>query len=199
MNFSLYINTKMKLKECIQVKLTSDNKTLAQNKVLILYILSKIDKPITNGSLYELVIANQDINYFYFQQFLLDLIDTKYIISYLQENEPVYEITESGKNALDLIKDILPGIIRLKIDGSLKGNLSVIEESNSVSSEYIPINQNEYNVKCKIMEAGKTVFAIETHTTSREQAKLITENWEQNAVTLYPKLLEILSQSDASR
>ena len=49
------------------------------------------------------------------------------------------------------------------------------------------------------MEAGKTVFAIETHTTSREQAKLITENWEQNAVNLYPKLLEILSQSDASR
>ncbi len=180
------------------MKLTSDNKTLAQNKVLILYILSKIDKPITNGSLYELVIANQDINYFYFQQFLLDLIDTKYIISYPQENEPVYEITESGKNALDLVKDILPGIIRLKIDGSLKGNLNIIEESNSVSSEYIPINPNEYNVKCKIMESGKTIFAIETHTTSREQAKLITENWEQNAVTLYPKLLEVLSQSDAS-
>jgi len=178
------------------VKLTSDNKTLAQNKVLILYILNKIGKPITNSSLYELVISSQDINYFYFQQFLLDLLDTKYITTYVQENDSVYEITSEGKNALDLVKDILPGIIKLKVDGSLKEDLSNIEEVNSVTSEYTPISSTEYNVKCKIVENGKTMFSVETYAPNREQAKFISENWEQNAVTIYPKLLEILNSND---
>ena len=175
------------------MKLTSDNKILAQNKVLILYILNKLGKPISNNSLYELVISSQDINYFYFQQFLLDLLDTKYITTYIQENDYVYEITSEGKNALDLVKDILPGIIKLKVDGSLKEDLSNIEEASSVSSEYVPISSKEYNVKCKIVENGKTIFSIETYAGSREQAKFISENWEKNAITIYPKLLEILN------
>ena len=175
------------------MKLTSDNETLAQNKVLILYILNKINKPISNNSLYELVTSNKDINYFYFQQFLLDLLDTKYIETYINENESVYEITETGKNALDLVKDILPGIVKLKVDGSLKQDLTNIEEANSVSSEYIPISTTEYTVKCKIVENCQTIFAVEMYAPNREQAKFIAENWEQHAAQIYPKLLEILN------
>lgn len=55
------------------MKLGADNETLAENKVLILYLLSIIDKPVNNDSLYRLVLSIQDMNYFYFQQFLLDL------------------------------------------------------------------------------------------------------------------------------
>lgn len=59
------------------MKLGADNETLAENKVLILYLLSIIDKPVNNDSLYRLVLSIQDMNYFYFQQFLLDLIEDR--------------------------------------------------------------------------------------------------------------------------
>lgn len=49
--------------------LTSDSETLAENKVLILYILNKVNKPITNDSLYKLVLSALDINYFTFNNF----------------------------------------------------------------------------------------------------------------------------------
>ena len=64
------------------LKINTDNETLAENKVLILYILDQTHKPITNDNLYKLVLTAVDMNYFYFQQFLLDLIDTNFIISY---------------------------------------------------------------------------------------------------------------------
>ena len=60
------------------MKLDADNETLAENKVLILYLLAIISKPINNDELYRLVLSIQDINYFYFQQFLLDLEENKY-------------------------------------------------------------------------------------------------------------------------
>ena len=39
---------------------------LAENKVLILYILNQVHKPITNDNLYKLVLTAIDMNYFYF-------------------------------------------------------------------------------------------------------------------------------------
>ena len=43
---------------------------LAENKVLILYILNNVKEALTNNNLYKIVLAVVDMNYFYFQQFL---------------------------------------------------------------------------------------------------------------------------------
>ena len=176
------------------MKLTSDSETLAENKVIILYILNKIGKSITNNALYELVLSVIDMNYFYFQQFILDLLETNYILKYDLDGSVVYEITDAGRSALDLVEDIIPGIIKLKMDGNLKNNLDTIEEENSIVSEYIPISENEYNVKCKIVENNKIIYVLQTYAGSREQAKSISDNWEKNAENIYPKILKILNE-----
>ena len=64
------------------MKLSSDNETLAENKILILYILDKLYAPIDNSNLYRIILSTQDMNYFYYQQFLLDLIQLNYIKGY---------------------------------------------------------------------------------------------------------------------
>ena len=84
------------------MKLGADNETLAENKILILYLLSIIKRPVSNDELYRLVLSIQDMNYFYFQQFLLDLENNEYIINYQKENDILYEITEKGKSTLEL-------------------------------------------------------------------------------------------------
>ena len=62
------------MKEVIILKLNSDDQTLAESKILLLYILSKVGKAISHNELLELVTSIVDMNYFYFQQFLLDLL-----------------------------------------------------------------------------------------------------------------------------
>ena len=59
------------------------------------------------------------------QQFLLDLIEVKYVMHYTKETQDVYELTEAGKNTLDLTLDILPGIIKLRVDTNLKSNMEM--------------------------------------------------------------------------
>ena len=172
---------------------TSDSETLAENKVLILYILNKVNKPITNNSLYRIILSAIDMNYFYFQQFLLDLIETKFVISYHKENQVVYEITESGKNTLLLTLDILPGIIKLKADTNFKKALESSEEEHSVIAEYTPKSENNYIVHCKIVENNETIFEVKTFAGSREQAKEIVDNWKTNAESIYPEILKTLT------
>jgi len=178
------------------MKINSDSETLAENKVLILYILNQVHKPITNDNLYKLVLTAIDMNYFYFQQFLLDLISAKFVVSFPKEDQTLYKLTTHGKETLDLTLDILPGIIKLKADTNLKPMLDNIENEHSIIAEFTPKSEDNYIVNCKIMENNETVFEIKTFAGSRDEAKKIVDNWKNNAEVIYPKLLETLTQSN---
>ena len=96
-----------------------DNNTisLAQDKVLILYLLNNISRDVTESDLFKLISPINNINYFYFKQILSDLVDSKLIGTYTKDeenNSSVYEITSDGKHSLELTVDVLPGLIKLK-------------------------------------------------------------------------------------
>lgn len=174
------------------MKLNSDDQTLAESKILLLYILNKVGKPISHNELLELVSSIVDMNYFYFQQFLLDLLEDNYIVKYIQEDSEIYEITDEGKNAIELTIDIIPGILKLEVDSKFKENLDTIKDKFSISAEYTPLSEKEFSVRCKIIENNITIFDLQAHAGSREQAKKIVENWNNKAIEIYPKLLELL-------
>lgn len=174
------------------MKLNSDDQTLAESKILLLYILSKVGKPISHNEFLELVSSIVDMNYFYFQQFLLDLLEDNYIFKYIQEDSELYEITPEGKNAIDLTIDIIPGILKLEVDSKFKENLDTIKDKFSISAEYSPLSEREFSVRCKIVENNITIFDLQAHAGSCEQAKKIVKNWSNNATDIYPKILELL-------
>lgn len=179
------------------MKLASDNETLAENKVLILYILNNVHEALTNNNLYKIVLAVVDMNYFYFQQFLLDLISNDYVMQYQNEDKTLYQITDKGKQTLELTEDILPGIIKLQVDMNLTGAMEEVNDESSITAEYTPKSENYYNITCKIIEKNETIFEIKTFAGSREQAKQIVDNWKTYAIQIYPKLIETLTANYA--
>ena len=174
------------------------NNRLAENKVLILYMLSKINKDITESSLFKIISSINDINYFYFGQTLNDLVETRLVDSYAKDKDNIYRIKKKKKNALSLTKDILPGIVKLKADHIFKQELSSIEEESSVVAEYTPKNENDYKIKCKIVENNETIFEVSTFAGSSYNAKKIVDNWNQHAKTIFPKILDLLLNNSES-
>ncbi len=177
------------------MKLASDNETLAENKALILYLLNKVNKPLENTAFYKLLLTFEDMNYFYFQQFLLDLMENKYILKGTSEkNETIYEMTDEGRQAIGLVQDLIPGFTRFQIDNKFKEDLRSIEDEYSITADFIPESENSYTVVCKITENGKVTFEVKTFAGSREHAKSIVDNWKKNAIKLYPKMLKMLTK-----
>jgi len=174
----------------------SDNTTtLAENKVLILYILNLINGDIIHDGLFKIISSINDINYFYFKQVLTDLIDSKLVEYYTKEEDQVVKITTEGKNAYILTKDVLPGILKLKADNIFKKEFSNIEEESSIIAEFTPKNENDYTIRCKIVENNETIFEVKTFAGSRDRAKRIVNNWNENANTIYPEILNLLLNS----
>ena len=170
-----------------------DNNSLAENKVLILYTLKTIHREITDTDLLKIISAINNINYFYFRDILEDLVESKLVGTYTKDDNKVYEITEEGKNSLELTIDVLPGLVKLKADNIFQKELITIADEESISAEYIPENEKDYTVKCKIVENNKTVFELKAFAGSNEQAKKIADNWRKNANEIYPKILNLLN------
>ena len=167
-------------------------KDLAENKVLILYLLNKLQDGIKNDNLYKIVSSANNINYFYFQELLTDLIESNFVGSFTKDEDTIIKITSDGQNALSLTKSLLPGILKLKADTVFKEELSSIAEQSSIITEYIPKSENNYTVKCKIVEKNETIFEISTFAGSRDRAKQISDNWKNNANEIYPKIINLL-------
>lgn len=176
----------------------SENTTaLAENKVLILDILNRVNKGIVEDGLFKIITSINNVNYFYFKQVLTDLMDSKLVGIFTKDDEePVLKITSEGKNALSLTKDVLPGILKLRADKVFEEEISSITNEASVSAEFIPKNENDYTIKCKIVENNETIFEVKTFAGSRERAKRIVDNWNYNAAIIYPKMLDILLDED---
>ena len=168
--------------------------TLAENKVLILYTLHKIDKQLSESGLFKIVSSINNINYFYFKQFLTELEETKLVETYTEDKEQLIKLTSKGVNYLSLTQDMLPGIIKLKADNIFKKELYSIQEETSVIAEFIPKGENDYTIKCKIVENNETIFEVKTFVGSREIAKQIVDNWNENASKIYPNILAILTE-----
>ena len=174
---------------------SSDNITaLAENKVLILYTLSQIQNGLSNDGLYKIISSINDVNYFYFKEVLTDLLESKLVGMFTkdEEDESVLKITSEGKNALSLTIDVLPGILKLKADNVFQKEFSSIADETSIIAEFIPRSENDYTIKCKVIEKNETIFEVRTFAGSRDRAKKIVDNWNKNASKIYPKILDLL-------
>lgn len=168
---------------------------LAENKLIILYLLNNANCTLTNLQILRLLYDFEGFNYYYFQHLLSDLVEKNYVFNYKQGEEWLYEITPGGRSVLELTGNILPGIVKHKLDIITKEQLQTVQNEVAITAEYIPENDNEYITSCKISEAHKVLFEINVYCASQEQAKKIADNWKNNANEIYPNVIKMLTKT----
>ena len=64
---------KIRVSLVMEVNMYENSLELAENKLLMLYILKSIKDPISNAQFTEIILENNFMNYFIFQQYLSEL------------------------------------------------------------------------------------------------------------------------------
>ena len=169
---------------------------LAENKLMILYLLEKANCTLTNLQIQKLLYDVEGFNYYYFQHIISELVSQDYVANYKQNEEWLYEVTTQGKEILNLTSNILPGIVKHQLDVIIKEQLSQVQNEVSVTAEYIPENDNEFITSCKITESHKVLFELNIYCASKEQAKIIAENWKIHANDYYPQIIEMITKNE---
>lgn len=164
---------------------------LAEDKLLLLYILEKIKLPISNNKVTQIVLENNFINYFTLQQYLSELIDANFINNVMQENKHRIVISKSGLNVLSLFKNRISESKIKIIDSYLKNKMENIKKEIAISADYT-IEGNNYIVNLKAIENDSILIDLKLNVASNDQAKELCSKWKNDSSELYKKLFKVL-------
>lgn len=166
----------------------NDIMELAENKLLLLYIFCKVNKPISNSGITQIVLENNLINYFSLQQFLSELIESGLINDTKKNKQHMLSITSKGKDALEFFYSRIPDKKRETIDNYINNNISSIKRDIEISADYEQ-NMDKYNVVLKLENGRETVIELKLSVDSDTKAKKICSMWKQNPQSFYSKII----------
>ena len=167
---------------------------LAQNKLLLLYIIDKSENLLTNELLTEFVLENNYMNYFLIQQYLSELIESEFIEYKDIKDEKKYILLDKGKITLSYFEDRISPAIKDEISNKFFKAKEEQIKAAEVIGEYYQNDDNEYIVNLKLIENTKTLFSLYLNVSTIEQAKLICNTWKDNTEYIYKNLINILAK-----
>lgn len=162
-------------------------------KLIILYILDKVDFPLTNVQLTNFILEKEYTNYFNIQQVLSELLEDKFISCNVIRNSSYYEITSMGGETLSFFNDTISSAIKDDIDNFLKENKYSLREENSTQAEYFEARKNEYITCLKVLERDSTIIEIKLSVPSEAEAGLICDNWKKRSSEVYARIFSTLT------
>ncbi|QQY80352.1 uncharacterized protein DUF4364 [Keratinibaculum paraultunense] len=165
---------------------------LAQNKLLLLYIIDKSKEPLTNEELTEFILENNYMNYFLIQQYLSELVNSKFIEYVEKENKKIYRMLDKGKITLYYLQDRIPENIKKYILSKFNQISNEKNKSTQIIGEYFKTDEHSYTINLKLVEKNDTLFSLYLNVTTEEQAQKICSTWKQNTEYIFKNILNLL-------
>jgi len=170
------------------------NRELAENKLILLYIIDKINMPVSNLQITKIILENKFMNYFLLQQFLDELQTNGFLIRTLNENKNYYSITASGKQTLNYFLNLIPVGIKTRIDDTTASIQKNIKNETLITADFIPERENEYIVNCKVHEDDFSLIDLSVMVGTRADARMICDNWKNHSQAIYSEIIDSLTR-----
>lgn len=161
-------------------------------KLIILYMLDKVDFPLTTSQISEFTLDQGYTNYFKLQETLSDMIESGLIRAENTHNRTLYHLTETGKETIDYFRNKISTEIQTDIDEFLKEKQYDLKEEVSVKTDYYLTTAHEYEVRCQIVEDGFSLIDLKLTVPTETEAETIANNWMKQNQELYALLLSKL-------
>ena len=165
---------------------------LALNKLYILYILNKMQLPLTNGQITNIFIENDLLDYFSLQEYLYQLKEAELVNLTNKNNLDYYSISEKGKIALNYFTNRIDSDKKESLDIFVHKNKENIIRDREVKAEFKKLADGQFDVKLEILDNNHPYISISLNVPTNKTANIIAENWKNNASNLYSSIIETL-------
>lgn len=161
---------------------------------IILFTLAKADRHVTHKQLTGLILDNCNIEFANFQIALMNLIETEHIRSFsLDELTTVYELLQKGTNANKFFERDIPIYIREPLTEAIPRFFGEEEKRRSVKAELMPVNRNEFAVKCGVYDRNVPLLEMTVYSGTREDANKMLKHFNENTEKIYGEIIGIMT------
>lgn len=163
-------------------------------KLMILYMLNKLDCKLTNSQLSQFFVTNKYTDYFNIQQTLSELVDAGFIDKLVIRNTSYYNITPEGYETLTIFKSQIPKGAMDDINAFLENNKFELKNEVGTIADYYKHTTGDYIAHCQVMEGKSLLYEINISVPSEEEAKLVCSNWRLASEDIYSFVMKSLLQ-----
>ena len=171
---------------------TTSKETLSLYKLIILYMLSRVNFPLTLSQISEFILNNQIMNYFTINQVLSELLENNLIISETSQHKSLYTITPEGRESLGFFEGRIGDGIKQDIIHYFNKNSLDLRNEVSVLSNYYKKTQGEYEAVLTAKEKDTTILEIKLSVPTPEIAEDVCSHWAEKNQEIYDLLTQML-------
>ncbi len=159
------------------------------NKLIILYVLEKMEIPLTENSILEICTSqNNWVNYMDCKDLLYQLLKAKFIYKpNTSNNECRYNITYTGRDCLSQFFTKIPASLRDTISAFAKENKMHFKRNQEYVGNYFKNPDGSYSVEMRILEplTTESLFEVKLRTDTRHSAIVACKKWREVAPAIY--------------
>lgn len=161
-------------------------------KLIVLYMLERVDFPLTNAQVCDYILGKGYTNYFTLQKAISELIDADMIKPRSIRNRTHLELTVDGRQTLEFFKNRLSSQIRNDIDAYFKENSFELKNDVSIVSNYYKSTSGEYEANLIVKEKNINLVNLTLSVPTEEIAASICDKWERESQEVYKFIVEKL-------
>lgn len=161
-------------------------------KLMILYILNRVDFPLSNAQLTAFILEKEYTNYFNIQRVISELLDDEFITVKNIRNSSLYLITENGNETLLFFDNLISPGIKEDIEEYLSLNKYELKEEVSTPADYTQVKKGEFSVRMCVIERGSHIIDLTLTVTTEEEAVSMCNNWTEKSSDIYAHLMSSL-------
>ena len=161
-------------------------------KLIILYMLDKVDFPLTNSQISEFILDKGYTSYFTLQQAISEMVEAGFIREEATHNRTMYHLTEKGAETIQFFKSNISPAIRTDIDTFLKEKEYELKSEVGVRADYYLNHANEYSVRCQICEGDSSLIDLTISVPTEDEAVSVSNNWTKRHQEIYAQIMASL-------
>lgn len=154
-------------------------------KLMILYMLNKVNFPLSNSQISDFILDKQYTTYFTLQEVLNSLSDDGFIQVMNYRSTTQYKLTQSGKETISFFENKISNAIRQEIDDYLKENQYDLKCEVGTTSDYYKSTNGDYIVHCQVKEGQSTLIELNISVPVKELADQMCAKWKDSSQQIY--------------
>ena len=163
-------------------------------KVLILFVMSRVSYPVTNGEIYELCYQDDCLSYFDVCTAIPEMVKSGHLKEVEDER---FVITEKGRADGSLTEDSIAFTVKQRAENAVAKYNRQIRRSSFVKTQVIPRDTGDFSVIMSLDDEMGNLMTLELAAPDQRQAVRLGKLFEKKAEMVYNlTMAELLDEED---
>ncbi len=160
-------------------------------RILILYLLDRIAKSVSEETLAGVLQDNGYANYFEIKDAMKDLTENGNLDTLSVDGTEHVALTEQGRRAIDFVEEDLPKTVR---ENAVRTLLRVLTKERNARDNHVRITEegDGFAVSFTMADHDTKLMELSVYTTTREEAETLKNNFTEDPARVYSAILASL-------